>query len=166
MLAVWCDISCHIWKFIYQARFQWLRDEIGEIIDIKNPVTKLRRFISLWFATFMGDRDFVRVFLLDIKSNKKFYVSQAYRDYFNFVSLLETILEEGQAQGIFKSNINRRLFRNLFLGGFTHLTSRWAILNNAKNINIMDDIEELVSLLCRLVVTEKAALHDIEHQIG
>lgn len=151
---------------IPQARFQWLRNNMEEIIDIKNPVTKLRRFISLWFATFMGDRDFVKVFLLDIKSNKKFYVSQAYRDYFNFVSMLETILEEGQTQGIFKPNINRRLFRNLFLGGFTHLANRWAILKNAKHIDMIGDIEELVSLLCRLVVTEKASLHEIEHQIG
>ena len=114
----------------------------------------------------MGDRDFLRVFLLDIKLNKKFYVSSAYKDYLNFVSLLESILEEGQLLGIFKPNINRRLFRNLFLGGFTHLATRWVILEKAKPIDMMQDIEELVSLLCRSVVMEKTALAEIEDQIG
>jgi TetR/AcrR family transcriptional regulator, fatty acid metabolism regulator protein len=151
---------------IPRKRFKWLRDSMGEVFDIRNPIRKLRRFIRLLFTTFMGDRDFLRVFLLDIKLNKKFYVSPAYKDYLNFVSLLETILEEGQAQGIFKPNINRRLFRNLFLGGFTHLATRWVILEKAKPIDMMQDIEELVSLLCRSVVTEQTALSEIEDQIG
>jgi hypothetical protein len=138
---------------------------MGEIFDIRDPLRKLRRFIRLLFTTFMGDRDFLRVFLLDIKLNKKFYVSDAYRDYVDFVSLLESILEEGQAKMIFKEKINKRLFRNLFLGGFTHLATRWVILEKAKPIDMMQDIEELVSLLCRSVVADTTALKDIEDHI-
>jgi len=150
---------------IPKKRFRWLRDSMGEIFDIRDPLRKLRRFIRLLFTTFMGDRDFLRVFLLDIKLNKKFYISAAYEDYVNFVSILETILEEGQAQKIFKEKINKRLFRNLFLGGFTHLATRWVILEKTKPINMMQDIEELVSLLCRSVIIDAAALEDIENPI-
>jgi TetR/AcrR family transcriptional regulator, fatty acid metabolism regulator protein len=150
---------------IPKKRFRWLRNSMGEVFDIKDPIRKLRRFIRLLFTTFMGDRDFLRVFLLDIKLNKKFYVSPAYKDYVDFVSLLETILEEGQAKMIFKEKINKRLFRNLFLGGFTHLATRWVILEKAKPIDMMQDIEELVSLLCQSVVVDTAALKDIEDHI-
>jgi TetR/AcrR family transcriptional regulator, fatty acid metabolism regulator protein len=150
---------------IPKKRFRWLRNSMGEIFDIRDPLRKLRRFIRLLFTTFMGDRDFLRVFLLDIKLNKKFYVSAAYKDYVDFVSLLETILEEGQATKIFKEKINKRLFRNLFLGGFTHLATRWVILEKAKPIDMMQDIEELVSLLCRSVVVDTAALKDMEDHI-
>jgi TetR/AcrR family transcriptional regulator, fatty acid metabolism regulator protein len=150
---------------IPKKRFRWLRDSMGEIFDIRDPLRKLRRFIRLLFTTFMGDRDFLRVFLLDIKLNKKFYISAAYEDYVNFVSILEKILEEGQAQMIFKDKINKRLFRNLFLGGFTHLATRWVILEKTKPINMMQDIEELVSLLCRSVVIDASALEDIENPI-
>jgi TetR/AcrR family transcriptional regulator, fatty acid metabolism regulator protein len=150
---------------IPKKRFRWLRNSMGEVFDIKDPLRKLRRFIRLLFTTFMGDRDFLRVFLLDIKLNRKFYVSDAYKDYVDFVSLLETILEEGQAKMIFKEKINKRLFRNLFLGGFTHLATRWVILEKAKPIDMMQDIEALVSLLCRSVVVDTAALKDIEDHI-
>lgn len=150
---------------IPKKRFRWLRDSMGEVFEMKDPIRKLRRFIRLLFTTFMGNRDFLKVFLLDIKLNKKFYISSAYKDYVDFVSLLETILEEGQAQMIFKAKINKRLFRNLFLGGFTHLATRWVILEKANPIDTMQDIEELVSLLCRSVVVDAAALKEIEEHI-
>lgn len=150
---------------IPKKRFRWLRNSMGEIFDIRDPLRKLRRFIRLLFTTFMGDRDFLKVFLLDIKLNKKFYVSPAYKDYVDYVSLLETILEEGQAQMIFKKNISKRLFRNLFLGGFTHLATRWVVLEKAKPVDMVQDIEELVSLLCRSVVLDATALKNIEAQI-
>jgi TetR/AcrR family transcriptional regulator, fatty acid metabolism regulator protein len=150
---------------IPEKRFKSLRTSMGEVFIIKDPIRKLRRFIRLLFTTFMGDRHFLRVFLLDIKLNKKFYVSPAYKDYVDFISILETIIEEGQAQMVFKEKINRRLFRNLFLGGFTHLATRWVILEKAKPSDMMQDIEELVSLLCRSVLIDTTALKAIEETI-
>ena len=147
---------------IPKRRFKWLSDSRDEVFHINCPIKKLRRFIRLLFTTFMGNRDFLRVFLLDIKLNKKFYVSSVYKDYIDFVSIIETILEEGKERGIFKSNINSRLFRNLFLGAFTHLATRWVILDKAKPIDMMQSIEDLVSLLCWSVVIDKAALQEIE----
>ncbi|WP_246804229.1 TetR/AcrR family transcriptional regulator [Desulfosarcina cetonica] len=151
---------------IPKRRFKWLRDSRDEVFHIDCPIKKLRRFIRLLFTTFMGNRDFLRVFLLDIKLNKKFYISPVYKDYIDYVSILEKILEEGKARGLFKSNINNRLFRNLFLGAFTHLAMRWVILDKAKPIDMMQSIEDLVSLLSWAVVVDKAALQEIEESVG
>jgi TetR/AcrR family transcriptional regulator, fatty acid metabolism regulator protein len=150
---------------IPKKRFRWLRDRKDEVFDIRDPILKLRRFTRLLFTTFMGDKDFLKLFLLDIKLNKKFYVSPGYKDFVDFVSLLETILEEGQAQMIFKEKINKRLFRNLFLGGFTHLATRWVIVEKTKSIDMFQNIEDLVSLLCRSVVVDTAVLKNIEEPI-
>ncbi|BBO86830.1 hypothetical protein DSCOOX_00100 [Desulfosarcina ovata subsp. ovata] len=151
---------------IPKRRFKWLCDSRDEVFQINCPIKKLRRFIRLLFTTFMGNRDFLRVFLLDIKLNKKFYVSPVYKDYIDYVSIIETILEDGKERGIFKTNINNRLFRNLFLGAFTHLATRWVILDKTNPIDMMQNIEDLVSLLCWSVVIDKADLQEIEESIG
>ncbi|BBO91135.1 TetR/AcrR family transcriptional regulator [Desulfosarcina ovata] len=151
---------------IPKRRFKWLCESRDEVFNIDCPIRKLRRFTRLLFTTFMGNRDFLRVFLLDIKLNKKFYVSSAYKDYIDYVSILEAILEEGKQRGIFKEKINNRLFRNLFLGTFAHLATRWVMLDNAKPIDMMKSIEDLVSLLCWSVVIDKTALQEIEESVG
>ena len=143
---------------IPKKRFRWLRESISETFEIRHPIRKLRRFVRLLFTTFMWDRDFLKVFLLDIKLNKKFYVSDAYRDYLDYVSQLETILKEGQDQGIFNKDVDQRIFRNLFLGAFTHLATRWIILEKAVPLDVMRVIEDVVQLICLAVVEDKSYL--------
>lgn len=151
---------------IPRKRFRSLKNSRDEVFYIQNPIKKLRRFIRLLFTTFMGDRNFLRVFLLDIKLNKQFYASAAYKDYVDYVSLLETILKEGQDQGVFRKSVVPRLFRNLFLGAFTHLATRWVILEKEKPIDMMQGIEDVVTLLCRSVIKDMAVLTEFEDQIG
>lgn len=143
---------------IPKKRFRWLKDSISETFEIRHPIRKLRRFIRLLFTTFMWDRNFLKVFLLNIKLNKKFYVSAAYRDYLDYVSQLETILMEGQEQGIFNKDVDQRIFRNLFLGAFTHLATRWIILEKAVPIDVMRVIEDVVQLICMAIVEDKSYL--------
>ncbi|WP_148278027.1 TetR/AcrR family transcriptional regulator [Desulfobacula toluolica] len=150
---------------IPKKRFCALKNSMGEMFNIKMPVRKLRRFIRLLFTTFMGDRDFLRVFLLDIKLNKQFYASPVYKDYINYISILEDILEEGKEQCVFRKSINPRLFRHLFVGAFNHLATRWLILSKEKPIDMMQEIEDVLDLLCRSVVVNISVLNDFEDRI-
>lgn len=137
-----------------KKRFKWLRDNMGQVFNIEHPVMKLRRFMHLFCTTFMADRDLLRIFLIDIKLNKNFYVSPVYKDYVDFVSIIETVLEEGKERGVFNKNINNRIFKNFFLGSFMHLATRWLVLGEKKTIDIMQDIEEMITLLCRAAKPE------------
>ena len=57
-------------------------------------------------------------------------------------------IEEGKETGVFRKKINSRLFRNLFVGGFSHLATKWLILENIKAIDMVEQTESFVSLLC------------------
>jgi AcrR family transcriptional regulator len=146
-------------------RFQSVKNSMGEIFHIQNPLRKFRRYIRLMFTSVMIDRNFLGVFLLDIKLNKNFYTSPLYKDYIDFISILDTILEEGKEQGVFRESINPRLFRNLFLGGVTHLTTKWVILEKNRPFDKMKEIEELLGLLCRSIVVDIPGLKKLEDQI-
>ncbi|SDU57476.1 TetR/AcrR family transcriptional regulator [Desulfobacula phenolica] len=143
---------------IPKKRLRRLKKSGEEMFDIQHPIKKLRRFIRLLFTIFMEDRDFTKVFLLEIKLNKKFYNSILYKDYIDYVSILESILKEGQKQGIFRYSVDPRLFRNMFIGAFTHLAIKWTILKKEEPIDMLKEIEKVVEMLCRSVVADNSII--------
>ena len=119
-----------------------------QIFDIKEPSRKLRRIIRLHFTAFLANRNFLKVFLLNNKLNREFYRSSVYADFLDYLSVLESTIEEGKETGVFRKKIDGRLFRNLFVGGFSHLATKWLVLGNVKAIDMVEQTESFVSLLC------------------
>ena len=150
---------------IHKKQLRRMKNFIGEVFHIQHPIKKLRRFIRLQFTVFMRNRNFLKVFLLDIKLNKNFYTSPLYKDYTDYMSIIENILKEGQEQGIFRESIEPCLFRDLFVGVFTHLATKWTILEKEEPIDMLQEIEDVVAILCRYVVADVSILTEFEDQI-
>jgi TetR/AcrR family fatty acid metabolism transcriptional regulator len=102
---------------------------------------------------------------LDIKLNRQFYESPAYKEYSGYMEVLDNILEEGKEKGLFRESVNNRVFRNLFFGGFTHLTTRWFILGAAKAIDMMQEIDQFVYLLCDAVLRKDPVIYELKERI-
>lgn len=141
---------------IIRTQFAQLKKVFPDIFHLEGPLRQLRRLIRFNFNMFLSDRNFLKVFLLDAKLNKNFYRSSAYGDFMNYIHFLDPILDEGKKTGIFREEIDNRLFRNLFFGTFCHVTTRWLILNEMEGIDFMQEIEEIVYRLCRSVLVKSA----------
>ena len=133
---------------IPKKRLAEYRQSMMQIFEIREPSRKLRRIIRLHFTAFLANRDFLKVFLLHNKLNREFYRSSVYADFLDYLSSLESAIEEGKKTGVFRKNIDSRLFRNLFVGGFSHLATKWLILENIKAIDMVEQTESFVSFLC------------------
>ena len=133
---------------IPKKRFAEYKESMIQIFDIKEPSRKLRRIIRLHFTAFLANRNFLKVFLLNNKLNREFYRSPVYADFLDYLSSLESTIEEGKETGVFRKKIDGRLFRNLFVGGFSHLATKWLVLGNVKAIDMVEQTESFVSLLC------------------
>jgi len=133
-------------------RFKTHLEMLPETFTIKTPLRKLRRLIRYHFSLFLPNRDFLKVFLLDIQLNIRFYSSEAFTDYRKYFSLFEQIVQEGQADGSFRRDINPRVFRTMFLGAFSHVALRWVILNSREEIDKMHEIDQLVDLFADAVM--------------
>jgi AcrR family transcriptional regulator len=147
---------------IPKKRLQQFKRGMVDVFDIRDPLKKLRRFIRFQFTVFLSDRNFLKVFLLDTKLNREFYTSDVYHEFLDYFSALEKIVEEGVKKGIFRKEINTRLFRNLFVGSMIHLTTRWFILEDTKPIDMMREIDEVISLLCRSVICKDSSIFQME----
>jgi len=132
---------------IPEERFQEHLNRLKETFDIRDPLKKLRRFIQYHFQLYLVDQDFLRVCLMLIILNRRFYVSRAYESLRNYLQVFEKIVQEGIDQGCFANNTNIRVFRNMFMGSFTHMVLRWLFFD--KKIDKMNETNEITDLLTK-----------------
>jgi TetR/AcrR family fatty acid metabolism transcriptional regulator len=142
----------HLLLSIPEQRFKEHIASLEEIFEIKTPLRKLRRMIRYHFFLYMKERNFAKVFLLHIQFNKKFYESSTYEAFQQYTQIIADILEEGKKDGSIRSNVNNRVFRNLFLGTFSLMALRWLILGGHAKTDLMREVDEVV-LLLSLAVT-------------
>jgi TetR/AcrR family fatty acid metabolism transcriptional regulator len=135
---------------ITEARLKEHMESLPETFHINTPARKLRRFIRHHFGLYMQNRDFLKVFVMDNLLSQRFYTSRAFDIFNEYMKLLEGIVEEGKMGGVFRSEVNPRVFKNMFLGAFTHMSIRWIIFDH-KRFDKMNDIDRLVDLLCASV---------------
>lgn len=128
-------------------------DALHETFQIKSPLRKLRRLVKYHFWLYLPNRNFLKVFLLDIQLNKRFYGSKAFELFQTYLNTIEDIIAEGKSEGCFRAAINPRVFRNMFLGAFSHMALRWLIIDKEGKYDKMKEIEQLTDLLCYSVST-------------
>ena len=131
------------------------KNSMQEFIISRKPLVNLRRLIYLYFLHLTTDREYLMIYLHDIIRDRQFYSTDAFKRYFDYIADLNPILDEGKESGVFDPNVNNRVFRNLFLGSFTHLAIRWFVLNKRTPLQMMDEFNQVATLLCRAVVSEK-----------
>ena len=130
-----------------EDRLKGYISEFEEAFQITNPLKKLRRLIRYHFFLFTTDMDFLKVFLLHFQLNRSFYFSDSFQLFQRYTELVYPILDEGKEMGIIRSDVNNRIFRNLFFGAFCHMAIRWFILQSGSAPNKLEEINSLVSLL-------------------
>lgn len=137
-----------------------IQDHMAQLVDetfeIRNPLGKLRRLIHNHFSLFLTNRNFLKVFILHIQLSARFYTSPVYETYQRYYRLIEDVIEEGKTAGRFRQDINPRVFRNLFLGTFSHMAIRWFIIGQSPETDMMKEIDQITDLLSMAVLTDEA----------
>ncbi|MGA2026694.1 MAG: TetR family transcriptional regulator [Syntrophobacteraceae bacterium] len=124
--------------------------------DIKGPDHKLRTLIKHHFSSFLSDREFLQVFLLRLHTNDRFHRSKPFEIFRSYCRLIEDVVEEGKAAGVFRGTVNSRVFRNMFLGAFSHMSMRWLVLRESAHVDKMEEIEQVTELLTSAVMASPA----------
>lgn len=137
--------------------FQKHLDQLPETSHVQSPLIKLQRLIRDHFQLFLLHREFLRVFLLDILFNMRFYRSTAYESFRKYLRVIEEVIEEGKANKSFRSDVNARVFRNMFLGAFSHMALRWFVVKSDKKYEKMMEINHLVDLLTSAILADDSA---------
>ncbi|EFK09327.1 transcriptional regulator, TetR family [delta proteobacterium NaphS2] len=139
---------------ITKKRLTQYQKSMATLFDVTDVSRNFFQIIRFQFTTFLSNRDFLKVFLFHNILNREFYASDAYKIFVDYVAVLERVVEEGIKTGVFRKNINVRVFKNLFSGALTHMTARWTILGETRPSDILQEIETAAGLLYRALVSD------------
>jgi TetR/AcrR family fatty acid metabolism transcriptional regulator len=137
---------------IPEKRLEHYLDQLKELFIIKTPYRKLRRLIKYHFSFFLTEREFLKVFLLQIQLNKRFYTSKAFKMYNSYYRVIENVIEEGKSEGVFDPKVNPRVYRNMLLGTFNQVALRWLMLGESNEFDKMKEIDQITDLLSSAVL--------------
>jgi AcrR family transcriptional regulator len=137
---------------ISKEQFKTYKNELDQVFNVEDPVLKLKRLIWNHFLILTSDSDFLTIFLNDIKLNKHFYATDSYNFFISYFGKVAEILDEGKRAGVFRSNIQNRVFRNLFIGTFTHLMLRWFFISSPSPLVFIKEFHHMAELLIRAVL--------------
>jgi TetR/AcrR family fatty acid metabolism transcriptional regulator len=124
---------------------------LDELFEVRTPLRKLKRFMRYHFTAYFTQPVFVKVFLFDAIYNSRFYNSKAHQPFKQYIESIDEILDEGKADGSIRPEINNRVFRNLFMGIFSHMALRWLFTEKGSQTDKNEEINAAVALLSRSV---------------
>jgi TetR/AcrR family fatty acid metabolism transcriptional regulator len=124
----------------------------SDAFEIRSPVRRLRRLIKYHFSSFLAERNFLKVFLLEMQLNARFYSSKAFSEYRKYYAFIEELVEQGQKAGFFRERVKPSMLRKMFLGAFNHLALRWLILEDDAETDKMEEIDQVTELLLSAVM--------------
>ncbi len=136
---------------ILERQFHNNLNLLDELFEVKTPLRKLKRFMRYHFTVYLTQPAFVKVFLLDAIYNSGFYTSNAYKPFQQYIESIDEILDEGKEDGSIRSEINNRVFRNLFMGIFSHMALRWLFTEKGSQTDKNEEINAAVALLSRSI---------------
>ena len=137
---------------------QTLRVAIAEgraaLADMTNPVERLRVIARLHLGRMSRDRNLAVVFQVELRQSTKFmqrFSSTLLGDYFG---LIRGVIEDAQADGSFRRDINAAVAAKIFFGGLDEMTTNWIL--SPRRYSLVADADTVVDLFVRGVMPSAA----------
>ncbi|MBI5064374.1 MAG: TetR/AcrR family transcriptional regulator [Desulfatitalea sp.] len=148
-----------------QQRFQGYQGYVKELFEVTQPIGKLRTVIYFYFTIYLTQPAFVKTFILDGVFNPNFYQSKAYAELEGLMGVIDEILDQGKSEGSISPRLSNRLFKNMFLGIFSHSMLRWYFASERNTqFDMASWIKEVAILLTRAALRAGQADHNEAHK--
>lgn len=116
-------------------------DRLGEIRRyVHDPREQIRVFIQAYLEFYESNPLYTSVVMLTLKGNRKFLQSPSYQIIREASRPIVKAFELGQAQGLFRQDIDGYLVRNMVMGFIEHMTIQWLLLGRPQQLTPFRDI--------------------------
>ncbi len=94
---------------------------------IAGVFNKIRKFVWYFLYFFKTNPDYGRLLMLELRVNRSFAKTETYDFLKQSVRSVWDILEEGQKEGVIRTDVDIYILRHLVLGILEHMVSRWLL---------------------------------------
>jgi len=113
---------------------------------IRGAANKIRSTVYhlLWF--YQNHRDYASLVMMNLKQNRKFLETEAYRIIQEGFRMIIEVIEEGIASGEFREETNPYLVRHVIIGTIENILFRWLLVGKPEDLlQFVDPLTDLIT---------------------
>jgi len=111
------------------------RDKMAEFVgalrkaiaDETDPPSKVRRLVSLHFSMLEENPDLAEVVQVELRQGQKFFRGASSQEIGAYFALIGSVLEEGVAQGRFRSGLPVKVATKMLFGAMDQMATSWVL---------------------------------------
>lgn len=108
----------------FEAFLQRAKQELEPLTDARE---RLRRLAFLHLEAMGANRPLAAVFQTELRQSAKFLTQFSRRHLVEYFDLIREIVREGQAQGLFRTDISDKIAANCFFGALDEMVTSWVL---------------------------------------
>lgn len=116
-----------------------------ELTKFDSPVEKLRKFAYLHLQLVETQPDVAAVVQLELRQSNKFIKEYAGSSIADYLNLISDILEEGQQQGLFRSDIHLSIAKRVLFGALDEF-STVTILSKSQKHDLAESARQIADI--------------------
>lgn len=102
------------------------------LAGLQSPVEKIKYFIEIYLKLIKRYPELAQVIQLELRQSSKFLKEYTHTKFFAFLGIVAAIVEEGQAQKLFRPELNPQIIRRALFGAIDEIALEWLLMKKKK----------------------------------
>jgi len=125
----------------FDAFMRHARSELGKIAD---PADRLRRLAFLHLDALGSNRNLAVVFQMELRQSTRFLSEFSHHHMIEYLTLARTAIGDGQASGLFRSEVPAKIAANCFFGALDEMVTTWVLNEHDYRLaNVADTVVDI-----------------------
>ncbi len=110
----------------------FIQEVSRELQGVQDPKDKLKTFLSLHLQLVQKNPELAQVLQIELRQSSKFMKEYEGGKFSEYLNLVRGILEEGQAKGVFRKDLDPRILRRAIFGAVDEMALEWLLMSKKK----------------------------------
>lgn len=134
---------------LFEHSIDLFKDEVeAELKGVDHPEEKLRKFIALHLKLVQKNQDLAQVLQIELRQSSKFMKEYKGGKFADYLNIIRGIIEEGQARGLFREELDPRILRRAIFGAVDEMALEWVLMHK-KRYSIEQCAEQMSELFVK-----------------
>lgn len=138
---------------LFEEEMQLILERVRAAVAAEsNPAKKLERFAIAHLSLVEENQELAEIIQVEIRQSSKFMKEYKNEKFHEYLNLISAIIKEGQAQGVFRRDIEPGVAKRAFFGALDEMSRYW-VLSPAKKYSIDKAAQQISSFFLQGMLT-------------
>ena len=122
----------------------FMRNARTELEKLSSPAERLRRLAFLHLDALGSNRNLAVVFQMELRQSTRFLSEFSHHHMVEYLRLVRGAIADGQAKGIFRTDMSDKIAANCFFGALDEMVTSWVLSEHDYRLsNVADSVVDI-----------------------